>query len=711
MFRLNKTCRVSPLLMVAAALFLAGCEVGSATKGKSPYRAPSSGTSGVAPSASTAEVATAFSVTITVKDKSGFGIPNVVPVVTASQAGTGSTGVTSGGCGSTDRKGITSCTLTANLPGDYTVSVVSPVQITAAGTVTVEALPRSLSFSATMSTTAGSSTALATQPIVSVLDKAGNVITTSTDNVTLSLTSTTSTSGGTATLAGVLTVAAVAGVADFAGSGVAVDLVGGYTLTGTLTHATTGTITATSSTITISAGTATKLGFTTSPSTPTASNVAFTTQPIVAVQDAAGNTVTSGAACIITMSLQNGAATDNLFGTIAKTAVSGVSDFAGLGLRVDTTTGGSTYYLTASASGACAPLTSADSSTFTVNLSGLPSTLSVTQAPSASPLNKAWPTQPIVKVLDPDGILVSGDNTTVVTLAKTAGPAGGTIVGSTSLTVVNGVATFSGLKTTGVAGDSGTYTLGFTGTNPGLTITGASVNQSINENGLTPAKLAFSVQPQNVAIRQPMQSIVVETQDANSYFCFNDTASSVTLNFVSGPAGSSMYELGAPVGGAGSSTGAKTVVNGQASFPGISFDVAGTYVIRADSVGLTSVTSSTFAISSYTAADNLSFSTQPADAVGASPAEPWTTPPVVRVRDVYGNLVTGDNDTVVTLDCVSPLGCSLLGTTSVKVVNGVADYTGTNVRADVTVSTSNIVIRATSSPSLNSTTSTAFTQQ
>lgn len=713
MLAFHKKFKTGPALLVATAFFLAGCEMGSSTKPKSPYRAPSSGNSSTSPAVTGIEVATPFTVQVYVKDKSGFGIPNVVPTITASKATTGTTGVTSGGCSSTDRKGLATCTLTAQLPGVYTVAVLTPVQTSSAATVTVTSYPRSLSFATQPSSTAVSSAALATQPIVNIKDKAGNVITTATDVVTLSLTTATSTSGGTATLAGVLTETAVAGVANFAGNALAIDLVGSYTLTASINNATTGTITATSSAITISFGTATKLGFVTQPSSSSAANVAFATQPIVALQDAAGNTVTSNSSCVVTMSLLADNATDNLFGTLSKTMVSGLADFSGLNLRVGTTIGDTDYNLRATPSGvSCVGLTVADSSDFEITLSGLPSMLSIAQAPGASPLNMVWPTQPVVRVLDPNGALVSGDNTTAVTLSITSNPGGGSIVGSTTITVVNGQATFTGLKTTGAAG---TYGLQFAGANPGFTITSATVNQTINTNGLTPSNVSFNTQPQNVAIGQPMTSIVVQTNDASNFFCFNDTTSTVTLTFLSGPAGATMSELGSPVGLVGSTTAAKTVVNGLASFPGISFDRAGSYTIRANGAGLTSATSSTFAITSFTTANNLNFSVHPSD-TGVSITSPWTTPPQVEIRDVYNNRVTSDNTTVVNLECVSPLGCSLLGTTSVTAVNGLANFTGTNIRANVTAVTSDIVIKATATvtsptPALNSTMSNNFTQQ
>ncbi|MDQ1466252.1 MAG: trimeric autotransporter adhesin, partial [Actinomycetota bacterium] len=125
--------------------------------------------------------------------------------------------------------------------------------------------------------------AFATQPAVAVQDAGGNTVTGNTSTVTLALTV-----PGAATLACTTanSRAAVAGVATF--SGCKIDKTNTYTLTATDA----GLTSAVSSDVVISTGAAAKLAFTTQPG-PSTGGIAFPVQPVVAVQDAAGNTVTT----------------------------------------------------------------------------------------------------------------------------------------------------------------------------------------------------------------------------------------------------------------------------------------------------------------------------------------------------------------------------------------------------------------------------------
>ena len=88
--------------------------------------------------------------------------------------------------------------------------------------------------------------------------------------------------------------------------------------------------------------TATQLQLTTS-AAGAAIGAAFTTQPVVAIRDAAGNTVTSGAS-VVTMTVSAGG---TVVGTATRTAVSGVATFSGVGLSGTA----ATYTLTFAASG------------------------------------------------------------------------------------------------------------------------------------------------------------------------------------------------------------------------------------------------------------------------------------------------------------------------------------------------------------------------
>ena len=125
--------------------------------------------------------------------------------------------------------------------------------------------PAKLAFATAPSPTATSSTALDSQPVVTIQDAAGNTVTTDTSSVTLTLTTP---DGATLTCATNPTVA-VSGIASF--TGCTIDKAGTYTLT-----ATDGSLTSTtSSSITITAGSPAKLTFATAPN-PTATSSTLT---------------------------------------------------------------------------------------------------------------------------------------------------------------------------------------------------------------------------------------------------------------------------------------------------------------------------------------------------------------------------------------------------------------------------------------------------
>ncbi len=77
---------------------------------------------------------------------------------------------------------------------------------------------------------------------------------------------------------------------------------------------------------------------------------------------------------------------------------------------------------------------------------GAATQLVFTQHPGGGIADLAWTQQPIVEVQDAGGSTVTSDNSTEVTLAINHNPGSGVLAGQTTVTVVNGVATFSGLE-------------------------------------------------------------------------------------------------------------------------------------------------------------------------------------------------------------------------------------------------------------------------
>jgi hypothetical protein len=208
------------------------------------------------------------------------------------------------------------------------------------------------------------------------------------------------------------------------------------------------------------------------------------------------------------------------------------------------------------------------------------------------------------------------------------------------------------------------------------------------------ASLQFYVQPQSVAINEKIPNFQVKILDAGGHLCTACT-DTITLGYYYGTG--SLTD-----GGAGTMT--RAAVEGVATFDNFSIDTSGIKQFSAASGALTTAYSNVFSIKSYGTASKLGFGTQPA-AGASTDLTAWATQPTVRIEDSAGNLVVSDNSTSVTLSCVNPSsGCTLLGTTTITAVNGIATFT--NLRTAETALT-NVVLEATAS-SLTSTQSNSF---
>ena len=151
-------------------------------------------------------------------------------------------------------------------------------------------------FTTTPGTTATAGTAFSTQPAVTVYDTYNNVVTGSSDVITLAAytTSDCSSTAGTGTLNS-NTQSAASGVATFSGTN--------YTTNHTIyLKASTGTLTTacTATSIAVSVAAENKVLFTTTPGTTATAGTAFTTQPVVKIYDTYNNLV-SGSSDIITL--------------------------------------------------------------------------------------------------------------------------------------------------------------------------------------------------------------------------------------------------------------------------------------------------------------------------------------------------------------------------------------------------------------------------
>jgi hypothetical protein len=276
--------------------------------------------------------------------------------------------------------------------------------------------------------------AFTTQPVVAVQDAQGN--TRSSDNSTV----VTMTVSGSATRVGTFTATATNGVATFTTVGISGNTSTAYDLTfasGVLASAT-------QVGITPLLGAATHLTLTTF-AAGAVNGAAFGTPPVVEVRDAGNNVELGDNSTVVTMTVSAGA---TVVGTATKTAVNGVADFTTTGVGITGTVGAA--YTLAFAS---ALLTSATQS-ITAGL-GAATHLVLTTAAAGAASGAAFTTQPVVEVQDAGNNRVTTDNATQVTMAA----AGASAVGTATVTVSGGVATFTNV---GISGLVGTYDLNFT---------------------------------------------------------------------------------------------------------------------------------------------------------------------------------------------------------------------------------------------------------
>jgi hypothetical protein len=477
-------------------------------------------------------------------------------------------------------------------------------------------------------------------PVVKVAgeDAGGNVVTSFTGSVTVAFTPGTGTPG--AVLGGTTTITAVNGIASF--STLFSNTAGtGYTLT-----ATSSGLTQTASTpFDIIPGPTTRLAFTAQPTT-TQVGAIITPAVDVTAEDAFGN-LTPTYAGTITVTLGTNPTGATLGGTTAVAAVNGVASFGTLTVNKS----GTGYSLAANATG----LTGTSSVSFVI-LAGAPTQLVFTVEPT-SPTVADHQITPAVKVAAEDALnnvvtTFSGN----VTLTLGGGMAGAVLGGTTTVTAVNGVASFGTLFTT-TAGTA--YTL--TATTAGLS---NAISTPFDITPAPTARLAFTVQPTSTAVNAVITPAVqVSAEDAFG-------------NLTPSYAGTITVAIGTnPAAGVLSGTTSVAAVNGVATFNTLSINKSGTgYSLTNSATGLTGTSSASFAITGSGPASQLVFTVQP---TAQTIANHQITPAVkVAVEDAAGNVVTTFTGSVAV--AITPgtgtAGAVLGGTTSVATVNGVASF-------------------------------------
>ncbi len=263
-----------------------------------------------------------------------------------------------------------------------------------------------------------------------------------------------------------------------------------------------------------------------------------------------------------------------------------------------------------------------------------------------------------VEVLDQYG----NRNTTNVVTVNLSSSGSSFLTGNTSVNSVLGIATFTGVGICGTAGAG--YAL--TATSAGLTATTSTLFSILIGD---PVGLAFTTQPgqvgPNIAGQPIVQQPVVAIVDCGGNTVPTTAIVKLEINTAPDP------------GLVGQLVSITTAVNGVASFNGVSFTKAGTYTLRAQTVGtpiLPAVVSDPFVVTNASASQ-LAFSVNPPTETSATS----TFDVEVQVQDQYGNLVP-NYTTTVTLSLTAISGTGVLSADyTVTTGTGTIPFTNVNV--------------------------------
>ena len=252
--------------------------------------------------------------------------------------------------------------------------------------------------------------------------------------------------------------------------------------------------------------------------------------------------------------------------------------------------------------------------------------------------------------IDQNNNLVTIDNSTV-TIALGANPGTGTLGGTLTVQMVNGIATFSTLSIN-KAGNG--YTL--TASDGSLT---SATSNTFNITAGAADHVVFLQQPTNTTAGQIIP-VTVQVVDLNGNVVTTDN-SNVTISIGNNPSGGAL---------GGTATVAANA--GVATFTNLSITTAGNgYTLVGVDGSLGGAPSNSFNITPA-APNHLAFGVQ----IGTTTAGVSISPAVtVQILDQYGNLETTNTTSVMMFLGANPGGSTLSGTTSMAAVGGIATFT------------------------------------
>ena len=259
----------------------------------------------------------------------------------------------------------------------------------------------------------------------------------------------------------------------------------------------------------------------------------------------------------------------------------------------------------------------------------------------------------VVDVEDPFGNVLNGFDG-AVTMTTGTGPTASP-AGTTTVTSVDGVATFSNVK----MDTAGKFTFNFSGTN-----FSTGMSNTVTVSPSTPFKVAFAQVPSTATAGVAMSSpaVVVDVEDQFGNVC--NVKDMVKFWMTTSPTKAGLH-------------GTRLVrsVGGVATFTTLYLTKAGTYTFLASVDGLGLAESGAITVNPGPRY-KLIFLHQPSNspagaAIGA--------PPVVELIDRYGNIDTVDTSSVTLSILSGPAGSSLGGTNIVGVSNALATFSNVTI--------------------------------
>jgi hypothetical protein len=473
------------------------------------------------------------------------------------------------------------------------------------------------------SATAGQ--AFTTQPVLYLEDQYNNLETgDNTTSVTVSV------SSGDEPLQGTTSVTAVGGVATFAG------LADTTAETITLNYSA-GNFTAGPSTVVINPAAAAKLVIQTQPSATATAGQAFAIQPVIFEEDQYNNLETGDNNTYVTAAAFN--QPGPIHGDVSMFVAGGIATFTNLmDYRAETLTlkftGGG---LTVEPS---APIVVSPTVEAYLQLRAQVSSTSTAGQPFAS--------QPALELIDQFGNVESSDNSTPVSV--TLGSGVGPLLGTTTVMVSAGVATFVGLSDN-VAGP---ITLNYSG--GGFT---ASSSLTVTVNPAAASKLVIQTQPSATATAglafatQPV--ILEEDQYGNLETGDNSTLITAVVNNGTGP-----------IHGA-----TATIEAGVATFINLEDDKAEALSLKFTGAGLSSLPANSIVVHAAAATKLVVVTNQSGQVPAGSGFQI-----IVEAQDQFGNVDPLFNGKMSLALAYNPNGETLGGTLSSTAIAGVATFTG-----------------------------------